>query len=367
MRAGAERDPIQVQPGRDDVVGRLERLLGPRPDTAQHALRHHEAHDRDRFGKEPRRARHEAVALAYDEPRATAGGVAQDERPRELVRRRRRARCRRRAADHERVRRFDALDLERELGVQPDDVTDPDVLPFGHDRRRAVDVATGEVLERVIAVEAPASLTHLHEPRPHARCRRVDRDRAGCDEVGAGEQLVAREARVDLVRRGAGAQHPAAQPRGRGQPADRGTDHREPAHAVPYPHAVGFGRRRGTISVVMAHLPCTSNRAARRRGMHAAEGPECAGDGHVRTPPDATRLQHSTFASRRRVAAAAAATDSKPDRRDLRDVQRPPARPPASTLRGGISGCGRRGRGRRHHHGCCHRRGATGRRGPQAS
>jgi hypothetical protein len=88
---------------------------------------------------------------------------------------------------------------ETDLRGEPDLVADLDVLPFGHDAIRAVDVAAGQVLEKVVAVEPTPPLPQLGDPRPDLVARRTNGDRAGCGEVGERDQLIAWERLVELL------------------------------------------------------------------------------------------------------------------------------------------------------------------------
>ena len=67
------------------------------------------------------------------------------------------------AAQHQRPARFDRGDGHGHLGSEPDLGADHDVLPLGHDPVGAVDVATDQVLQRVVAVEAAAPLPELRD------------------------------------------------------------------------------------------------------------------------------------------------------------------------------------------------------------
>ena len=57
-------------------------------------------------------------------------------------------------------------------------VSDGKGLPFLVNVIGAVDVAAGQILQQVVAVETPTALTDLHEPFPDVIDGRMDRDRA---------------------------------------------------------------------------------------------------------------------------------------------------------------------------------------------
>jgi hypothetical protein len=82
---------------------------------------------------------------------------------------------------------------ESYLGRKPDLVADLDVLPLGHDPVRTVDVATDEVLDEVVAVEATPPLPQLGDPRPHVLGRSANGDRTRRAEVGVRDQVIADE------------------------------------------------------------------------------------------------------------------------------------------------------------------------------
>ena len=94
----------------------------------------------------------------------------------------------------------DLIDPEARIAgrAQADQVPDSQVLEVGPDLVGAVNVAARQVLQAVEAVEPTAALTDLHQPRPHPLRRRLDHDRAGVAEHGAGHQLIARHGLRDL-------------------------------------------------------------------------------------------------------------------------------------------------------------------------
>lgn len=70
-------------------------------------------------------------------------------------------------AEDERSPWLDRGHGERELGSEPDLVADLDLLPPGHHPVGAVNVASDEVLEPVVAVETTPALAELSDPRPY--------------------------------------------------------------------------------------------------------------------------------------------------------------------------------------------------------
>jgi hypothetical protein len=98
-----------------------------------------------------------------------------------------------------------------ELQMEVDVGTDGEGLPFGHDPVGAVNVASEEVFEEVVAVEATAALSQLGDPRPDRVGVGVNRDRAGGGQVRSGDEFVAEERRLDLLVGGAPPQGPRSQ------------------------------------------------------------------------------------------------------------------------------------------------------------
>jgi hypothetical protein len=95
----------------------------------------------------------------------------------------------------------------------PDEIVSIEMLVFGQNPINAVDPATHEVLERVIAVEAAPTLPDLNEPRPDLLGWRVDRDRSRVAELRHWHEPVTRKGLGRLLICGAPPVVPAAQDR----------------------------------------------------------------------------------------------------------------------------------------------------------
>ena len=152
-------------------------LLCAPADAAQHALFHDEVcglkterlREGGRHRAPPRRAR------ADDEARLGGAGRFEVEAPGPGHLAAEQAACllrrltRRAATHHERARRFEDGDghLHGLVGVEREVVlAGAQVLPLGVHAVGAADVEAGQVLERVVGVEAAAVLADLDEPRP---------------------------------------------------------------------------------------------------------------------------------------------------------------------------------------------------------
>ena len=86
----------------------------------------------------------------------------------------------RRTSDRDGV---DLRDGQSDVWSEIDLVTYRDGLPLPNDPVRAVDVASDQVLDEVIAVEPAPSLSELGDPRPDVASRRPDRDCSGRTQV----------------------------------------------------------------------------------------------------------------------------------------------------------------------------------------
>ena len=114
----------------------------------------------------------------------------------------------------ERAAGVDGLDEEgRHVALaKRDDVADRQRLELGHDRIDGLDVAPGEVLQPVVAVETAATLAQLEQPGPDRLRRRRDRDAARMPDVRLRDEIVAGERPVQVVRTSPPAAHRGREP-----------------------------------------------------------------------------------------------------------------------------------------------------------
>jgi len=102
-------------------------------------------------------------------------------------------------AQDQRSARFDHGDVQPNLRVELDLVSDGDGLPLGDDPVGAVDVAADQVLQRVVAVEAAPALSELGDPGPDLLGRGTNGDGPRGREVGVGDEVIAGEGPVGLL------------------------------------------------------------------------------------------------------------------------------------------------------------------------
>ena len=92
--------------------------------------------------------------------------------------------------------------------VQHDCLADAALLPLRVDAVGVLHLAAGKVLEPLVAVEAPAILPYLGDPRPDILDRRIDGHGSCCPRTGFGHELVAGERLAHFLLRCAPAQEP---------------------------------------------------------------------------------------------------------------------------------------------------------------
>ena len=143
------------------------------------------------------------------------------------------------AADDERPRRLDHGDrhLHGLVGVERQIVlAGAQVLPLRMHAVGAADVEPGQILERVVGVEAAAVLADLDQPRPDCLGGRAHRDGVRRRVQRVGDQLVAGERARHLVVRRAPAPQ-ARQERERVGRAERLQSDRRQGDLVETPHS----------------------------------------------------------------------------------------------------------------------------------
>jgi hypothetical protein len=142
------------------------------------------------------------------------------------------------------------------VGAEPDQVAGRGVLVLGEDAIGAGDVATGQLLERVVAIEAAAALAQLDDPRPDRLGWGVDRYGSSRRHPGTRDQLVAGHRSRDL----GGASpppigHPSQERRGHDGPRDLQKPLRRLANHLRSVTHSGDLVSRSTRLCIMCHDP----------------------------------------------------------------------------------------------------------------
>ena len=158
-------------------------------DPEQHLALHHQRGGLHRHHADAVRQAREPEPVAADQP-GPAVALGEHERPHPVAVL---------GAPRQHALGLDALD-PHPVRAEPHHVADDGVLEFRHHMVGAVHVEPQQVLDPVVGVGAAAGpRAHLRDPRPDRARRRLDRDRAGGDAVGVGQQLVAGQGRGRLL------------------------------------------------------------------------------------------------------------------------------------------------------------------------